>query len=121
MGNADPRADNKRSHVAELFAAQFRDEPAPPPPDLPRGQYRMLYLKVLRGGEHIGWATSPTYSPNLRRMISLGRLRKDLVNPGTEVAVLWGGFSTDLKCRLRARVVKLPFIKDKRTTDLSVL
>ena len=105
--------------MAELFAAQFRDSPAPPPPDLPRGQVRMLYLKILKEGERVGWATSPTYSPNIRRMISLGRLGKDLADPGTEVAVLWGGFSTELQCKIRARVVKLPFIKHKRTMDLS--
>ncbi len=106
--------------LSELFAAQFRDESAPPPPDLPRGQYRMLYLKILKDGEQVGWATSPTYSPNIRRMISLGRLRKGLVESGTEVAVLWGGFSTEPQCRIRARVVKLPFIQHKRTMDLSV-
>ena len=106
--------------VAELFAAQFRDEPAPPPPDLPQGQSRMLYLKILKDGEHVGWATSPTYSPNIRRMISLGRLSKDLVEPETEVAVLWGSFSTEPQCKIRARVVKLPFIKHKRTMDLSI-
>jgi len=106
--------------VARLFAAQFRDEPAPPPPDLPRGQYRILYLKILKDEEHAGWATSPTYSPNIRRMISLGRLSKDLVEPGTEVIVLWGGFSTEPHCKIRARVIKLPFIEDRRTTNLSV-
>ncbi|MFQ5875078.1 MAG: glycine cleavage T C-terminal barrel domain-containing protein [Dehalococcoidia bacterium] len=106
--------------VAELFAAQFRDEPAPPPPDLPQGQLRALYLKVLKDGEHVGWATSYTYSPNIRRMISFGRVRKDLVEPGTEVAVLWGGFSTEPQCKIRARVAKLPFIEQKRTMDLSV-
>lgn len=105
--------------VAELFAAQFQDKPAPPPPDLPRGQVRMLYLKILKDGDHVGWATSPTYSPNIRRMISLGRVRKDLTELGTELAVLWGGFSTEPQCKIRARVVKLPFIKHKRTTDLS--
>jgi vanillate/3-O-methylgallate O-demethylase len=105
--------------MAELFAAQFRDPPAPPPPDLPRGQVRMLYLKILKDGQRVGWATSPTYSPNIRRMISLGRIRKDLVEPGTDLTILWGGFSTEPQCKIRAKVVKLPFIKHKRTTDLS--
>jgi vanillate/3-O-methylgallate O-demethylase len=105
--------------MTELFAAQFRDEPAPPPPDLPWGQFRILYMKILKQGELVGWATSPTYSPNLRRMISLGRLRKDLIEPGTEVAVLWGGFSTEPQREIRAKVKKLPFIKQNRTMDLS--
>ena len=46
-------------------------------------------------------------------------VRKDLIEPGTELAVLWGGFSTEPQCKIRARVVKLPFIKHKRTMDLS--
>jgi vanillate/3-O-methylgallate O-demethylase len=106
--------------VAELFAVQFRDEPAPPPPDLPHAQLRAFYMKVLKDGDHVGWATGYTYSPNIRRMISLGRVRKDLAEPETEVAVLWGGFSTEPQCEIRARVVKLPFIEQKRTMDLTV-
>lgn len=105
--------------MAELFACQFRDEPSPPPPDLPYGQFRMLFLKVLKDGEQVGWASGVTYSPNLRRMISLARLNKNLVEPGTEVAVLWGGFSTEPACRIRARVVELPFIRQHRTEDLT--
>ena len=106
--------------VIDLFAAQFRDELSPPPPDLPQGQLRALYLKLLKDGEQVGWATSYTYSPNLRRMISFGRIRRDLILPGIEVEVLWGGLSTEPQCRIRAKVEKLPFIEQKRATDLSV-
>jgi len=105
--------------VAELFAAQFRDDPAPPPFDLPYGQFRMLFLKVLKDGEHVGWASGVAYSPNIRRMISLGRVSKNLAEPGAEVSVLWGGFSTEPQCHIRAKVVQLPFIKQTRTADLS--
>lgn len=104
--------------MARLFAAQFRDGPAPPPPDIPRGQLRILYLKILKDSDHVGWATSPTYSPNLRRMISLARVRTDFTVPGTKVAVLWGGFSTEPQWKILARVVKLPFIEQKRKMDL---
>src|SRR5229473_6082703 len=34
--------------MAELYAAQFRDAPAAPPPDLPYGQFRVLFLKVMK-------------------------------------------------------------------------
>lgn len=105
--------------VAELFAAQFRDEPAPPPPDLPYGQFRMLFLKVQKDGEHVGWASGVSYSPNIRRMISLGRVSKNLVEAGTDVTVRWGGFSTEPQCKIRAKVVQLPFITQNRTADLS--
>ncbi len=104
--------------MAELYAAQFHDEPAAPPPDLPYGQFRMQFLKVLKDEDLIGWATGFAYSPNVRRMISLGRVRKDLAAPGTELSVLWGGFSDEPTVKIRARVHQLPFIKQHRKDDL---
>ena len=35
--------------MAALYAGLFRDGPSAPPPDLPTGQSRMFYLKVLLG------------------------------------------------------------------------
>lgn len=107
--------------MADLYAALFRDEPSAPPPDLPYGQFRMFYLKVLQGDEHVGWATGVTYSPNVRRMISLARLRKVLAKPGTELSVVWGGFSDEPTKIIRARVHELPFIKQHRKDDLSTV
>jgi len=104
--------------MARLYAAQFRDEPAPPPPDLPYGQFRILFLKVLHEGMQVGWASGAAYSPNLRRMISLGRVRKDLA-PGAEVRVLWGGFSSEPSCEIRATVAALPLIEQRRAADLA--
>src|SRR5688500_6058490 len=60
--------------MAELYAAQFRDAPSAPPPDLPAGQFRVFYMKVTQGKEQVGWASGYAYSPTLRRMISLARL-----------------------------------------------
>lgn len=104
--------------IAELYAALFRDGDSAPPPDLPYGQFRILFLKVFHGAEQVGWASGMAYSPNLRRMISLSRICRQLATEGTEVEVLWGGFSTEPSVRLRARVVPLPFIKQQRTADL---
>jgi glycine cleavage system aminomethyltransferase T len=95
--------------MAELYAAQFRDAPAAPPPDLPTGQFRVCFLKVVQGG----WASGYAYSPTLRRMISLARLDRAL-QPGAEVEVLWGAFSDEPKSAIRAKVVELPFIARKR-------
>jgi vanillate/3-O-methylgallate O-demethylase len=106
--------------MAELYAALFRDGPSAPPPDLPYGQFRILFLRVFQGNDQVGWASGIAYSPNVRRMISLSRIRKDLAKQGTEVSVLWGGFSTEPSVRIRARVVELPFIKQHRTNDLSM-
>ena len=100
--------------MAELYAAQFRDAPAAPPPDLPYGQFRVLFLKVLEGG----WASGYAYSPTLRRMISLARLDRRL-EPGAEVQVAWGGFSDEPTARIRAKVVALPFIAQQRTKNLA--
>lgn len=105
--------------MADLYAALFRDEPSAPPPDLPYGQFRMFYLKLLHGDEHVGWASGVTYSPNIRRMISLARIRKDLAVPGTELSVVWGGFSDEPIKTIRANVHALPFIKQHRADDLA--
>ena len=95
--------------MAELHAAQYRDAPSAPPPDLPSGQFRVFYLRIVEGG----WATGYAYSPTLRRMISLARLDRS-VQPGAEVRVQWGGFSDEPKTAIRAKVVELPFIRRKR-------
>jgi glycine cleavage system aminomethyltransferase T len=104
--------------MAELYAAQFRDAPSAPPPDLPYGQFRVLFLKVLKDGAPIGWASGYAYSATLRRMISLARLDRGL-EPGTKVQVLWGGFSDEPVMRIGATVRALPFIRQERTKDLS--
>ena len=100
--------------MAALYAAQFRDAPSAPPPDLPYGQFRVLFLKVLQGG----WASGYAYSPTLRRMISLARLDRAL-QAGDKVQVLWGGFSDEPVARIEAKVVALPFIKQERTKNLA--
>jgi glycine cleavage system aminomethyltransferase T len=100
--------------MAALYAAQFRDAPSAPPPDLPYGQFRVLFLRVLQGG----WASGYAYSPTLRRMLSLARLDRAL-QAGDKVQVLWGGFSDEPVARIEAKVVALPFIKQERTKNLA--
>jgi vanillate/3-O-methylgallate O-demethylase len=95
--------------MGALYAAQFRDAASAPPPDLPTGQFRVCFLKVVQGG----WASGYAYSPTLRRMISLARLDRAL-QPGAEVEVLWGAFSDEPKSAIRVKVVELPFIARKR-------
>lgn len=105
--------------MAALYAALFQDAPSPPPPDLPYGQFRMQFLKILLDGQQVGWASAPAYSPNLRRMISLGRVAKEFSEPATGLAVEWGGFSSEPKCAIRAVVTALPFIRQNRRQDLT--
>jgi glycine cleavage system aminomethyltransferase T len=100
--------------MAELYAAQFGEAPSAPPPDLPTGQFRVFFLKVIEGG----WASGYAYSPALRRMISLARLDRGL-QPGDKVQVLWGGFSDEPVARIGAKVVGLPFLARKRETVIA--
>lgn len=103
--------------MAALYAAQFRDAPSAPPPDLPSGHFQPLYLEVLphdgSGGTRAGWASGYAYSPTLRRMISLARLERTVAS-GAEVDVMWGGLAGEPAARIRARVVELPFIRRQR-------
>jgi glycine cleavage system aminomethyltransferase T len=104
--------------MAELYAAQFCDAPSAPPPDLPYGQFRVFFMKVLHNAVPAGWASGYAYSPTLRRMISLARLDRAL-EPGTKVQVLWGGFSDEPVMRIGATVRALPFIRQERTKNLA--
>ena len=99
--------------MAELHAAQYRDAPSAPPPDLPSGQFRVFFLRVVEGGWASGWA----YSPNLRRMISLARVGRE-IPAGTKVQVAWGGFSDEPRVNIRAKVVELPFVARNREKAL---
>jgi len=99
--------------MGALYAAQFADAPCAPAPDLPTGHFQPLYLKVMQGERRAGWASGYAYSPTLRRMISLGRLERSIAD-GAEVDVLWGGLAGEPVARIRARVLKLPFIERQR-------
>jgi len=101
--------------MAELYAAQFRDAPSAPPPDLPYGQFRVLFLKLK---ENAGWASGYAYSPTLRRMLSLARVER-AIGHGAEVTVQWGAFSDEPSFPIRALVVELPFIKRSREKALA--
>jgi vanillate/3-O-methylgallate O-demethylase len=101
--------------MAQLYAAQFGDAPAAPPPDLPYGQFRVLFLKILEGG----WASGYAYSPTLRRMISLARVDRGIPD-GAQVRVRWGSFSDEPAALIRARVVALPFIRRNRERILAL-
>ena len=104
--------------MAALYAAQFRDAPSAPPPDLPYGQFRVCFLKVLNNGAPAGWASGYAYSPTLRRMLSLARLDR-AIEPGAKVQVLWGVFSDEPVMRIGATVRALPFIQRERTKNLA--
>lgn len=101
--------------VVDLFAEQFREEPSAPPPKMASGQHRMLYLPVFAEDAQVGWASGVNFSPNLRRMISNGRLKRAFAEPGADVEVAWGGFTTDPVRRIRAEVRHQPLVEHRAT------
>lgn len=105
--------------MAQLYAAQFGDAPAAPPPDLPYGQFRVFFAKVVQDGRHAGWASGYAHSPTLRRMISLARVDRAMPD-GAKVQVRWGGFSDEPATLIRAKVVPLPFIGRNREKVLAL-
>ena len=108
-----------REDMAQLYAAQFdggsTSAPVAPPPDLPYGQFRVQFLKIVEGG----WASGCAYSPTLRRMISLARLDRAIPD-GDKVQVRWGGFSDEPAALIRAKVAPLPFIARNREKVLAL-
>lgn len=70
------------------YVGLFRDGSSASQPELPTGQFKMFYLKVLHGKDHVCWATGVTYSLTLKRMISLARLRKEFAVPNSELSVV---------------------------------
>ncbi len=103
--------------VAELFAAQFRDEPSPPPIQLPHPLFPEAF-PVTNDGDAVGWATSVCYSPTLRRVFSFCRIDVALTEPGTEVVIDWGGGDFP-SMDIRATIVDPPFVSRKRAKELA--
>ncbi len=73
---------------------------------------------VVVAGKTVGSATSRTYSPFLRKMISLGHIDAEVAKPGTAVTVIWGEAGGPQR-HIRGEVVNLPFKKDLRRTGVS--
>ncbi len=105
--------------VVAVFASLFGDGPRIQPMELPR--YIGFECDEIRvDGQRVGCSTSRTYSPTLRKMISLGVIAKELAEPGTEVKVLWGqsgAVQKEMHCTVKA----LPFKEDHRRTDVGKL
>ncbi len=62
--------------------------------------------KVFNGEREIGYTTSSTYSPNLKRVIALGYIRREFKDSGTKVTI-----HQEDKTNIFAEVVELPFLK----------
>jgi folate-binding protein YgfZ len=63
--------------------------------------------KVFQGDQELGWVTSATYSPLLKKVIAMGYLRPQIALPGTQVEV-----GVD-QMRVPAETTPLPFYRRK--------
>jgi aminomethyltransferase len=81
-------------------------------------QASRVHVPVYSGGRQVGKATSTTWSPVLKKMISLASVESSLANPGTKLQV--EVTIEAVRHRAAARVVKLPFFNPGRKTALPV-
>ncbi len=97
--------------VLEVYRSLFQDRVSMPM-ELPR--YVGIELNtILSAGRGIGWTTSRTYSPFMRKMISLGLVDADQASGGRRVSVVWGE-PGGVQREISAEIVELPFKKDTR-------
>jgi folate-binding protein YgfZ len=70
--------------------------------------------KVSKDGQEVGWVTSSGYSPNFKRAIALGYLRREVLEPPTTVLVESRDGSVS------GEVTPLPFPQESRTVVTSL-
>ena len=81
-------------------------------PPLVAGRASREAVPVFAGGKQIGYATSSTFSPILKKYVALATIRRDYTQPGTRVDVeLTVEF---VRHKVPARVVKTPFFDPAR-------
>jgi vanillate/3-O-methylgallate O-demethylase len=107
--------------VVDVYASLFRDGGRLQQMDMPRNIVRHAIDpdKVMHGGNVVGCSTSRVYSSNLRKMISLCVIDRN-VPVGTEVTIVWGNKGSAQK-NIRATAVTVPFKEDKRRIDVTKL
>ena len=65
--------------------------------------------KISKDGQEVGWVTSSGYSPNFKRAIALGYVRREVLEPGTTVFIEFSDGGVD------AQVTPLPFPQQPRS------
>jgi len=76
-------------------------------------------VPVYRGGRQIGKATSTTWSPTLKKMITLASVCRDSATAGTTLNIEMTVEA--VRHTVSAKVVPLPFFNPARKTAVSVL
>lgn len=104
-----------KEDVVASFSALFEDQPTPPPIRLPH-VLSPEALPILHNDQHVGWATSVSYSPNCRRVISFGRVNKEFSSIGTGLSVRRGE-EDGPHMIFGVEIVELPFVAWKRAVE----
>ena len=100
--------------VVDLFARQLADGDGPPALTFPH-VLRPEARPLTSDGRHVGWATSLTYSPTVRRMVAFGRIERAVAEPGERLVLQWPGAEAP-NVELGATVVPLPFVARRRAS-----
>jgi aminomethyltransferase len=77
-----------------------------------------VHVPVYYGGKQVGKATSTTWSPLLKKLISLASVRTDCAQPGTKLQVEITVEAS--RHNVTATVVKVPFFSPPRKTAVPV-
>ena len=105
--------------VADVYASLFRKDTPYQYMEMPRNGLGCVFAdKVVKDGAIVGVSTSRCYSYYFREMLSLCVLDIALIDPGTQVTVIWGRPGMPQK-PIRSRVAPAPYKRDNRRLDLS--
>ncbi|KAI1453179.1 glycine cleavage T protein [Annulohypoxylon moriforme] len=104
--------------VVDTYASLFSDEPYEYM-ELPREAGGTVKGSSVCVGDHlVGCAVSRCYSYWFKKMISLGIVKQEYANPGTEVVIRWGNEGSPQKL-IRAIVKRAPYKEDQRKKPLN--
>jgi vanillate/3-O-methylgallate O-demethylase len=107
--------------IIDVYASLFEEDPNYEYMELPRNLQGVMWAdRVLHNGHDVGVSVSRGYSYHFRKMISLCVIDVALVQPGTEVTVIWGDPESRQK-EIRAIVAPAPFKQDNRRVDIAAL
>ncbi|MBV9180932.1 MAG: hypothetical protein JO356_06435 [Acidobacteria bacterium] len=77
-----------------------------------------MHVPAYLGNRQVGKATSTTWSPVLKKMISLASIETELATPGTKLQL---EFTIEaVRHRSAATIAKLPFFNPARKTAVPV-
>ena len=82
------------------------------PPEIKRRVHRFPILQIFRGGDFVGYGSSITWSPTLKKIIGFARVKRDFSENDANLMMEWkikDHFST-----ISISITELPFLDIKR-------